>query len=153
MAKLKIEIGNKWILLETIPITPKTNSEILNRIPQDKMWRANYLSHIIKWPKMSIWEWGDVPFNTISIIYDCIEDLLGEYKAEIQLLDDTIEKINSNKFEGDELKNLVLQRDLLLESIEAKEKDTKEIIYSKTIIKAIQRYPSKNKSQHIIYFQ
>ena len=151
MAKLKIEIGNNWIWIETIPITPKTNSELLNRIPQDKMWRANYLSHIIKQPKMSLWEWGDVSFNVISIIYDCIKDLLGEYKAELQLLDDTIEKSDSNKFVGIELKNLVQQRDFLLESIKNKEEDKKENIYSKNLIKKIQG-SDKNTSQEIMYF-
>lgn len=157
MAKLKIEIGNDWLHIETVPITRKTNSEILNRIPQDKMWRANYLSHIIKSPKMTLWEWGDVPFNTISIIYDCIEDLLTEYDAEFRLLNDTIEKINSKEFDGQELKNLVRQRDFLLESIDIKENGSREIIYSKTIIKAIRANPRSKQSpnsrphQEIIY--
>lgn len=150
MAKLQIELIDNWVLLETIPITPKTNMDLLNRIPKDKMWRANYLHHIIKDPKMSLWEWGDIPFNTISIIYNCIQDLLGEYEAEINLLNKTLKMIEEEK-DQEKVEKLIKQRDFLLESIEAKENNKRVFKYSKETIKIITNDKGKT-LQEIIYF-
>ena len=153
MAILLIEMYEEWFKLETIPITRKTNSEILKRIPAGKTWRMIYLNHIIKNPKMSIQEWGNIPSLIVSIIYDCIDDFLEEYEVENKMLNSVINVIETRSLDDKSFDYFTELRNSLLKSIEEKENDKKLFKYSKDRIKNIRNKDKKNSFTKIEMFK
>ena len=139
MAKLLIEMYKNWVLIETIPITRKTDVEISNRIPKTRLWRVNYLSHIIKAPQMSLNDWANIPSVTVTIIYDCIRDLLNEYERENIVLDLIIEDIHNENYSDDSLDEIVKNRDLFLKKVAEKEGNQKIFRYSKEKIASLSK--------------
>ena len=130
MAKLVIEMYGQWMSIKTIPITKKIRDDILNRIPNDLSWRANYLSMIIQEPKMSVHQWSMTPSLTINIICRCVDHLLDEYEIELKILDNIMDKIENESYNDELFEKMTKARDYILSDIKGKEDETREYYYS-----------------------
>lgn len=134
MVKMKVEIMREtWISIETIPLTKKTDLDFKNRIPQDALlWRAVYLNTIIKNPKFSIKEWGDLPVGVITTILNCIEDSLNQHNNYLVGLNIVIDKIAECSVDNEsKMKYLIEKRDSFLEKIEDIENNKRTFVYSR----------------------
>lgn len=60
MPVLSIDVlPNEPFLIKIIPLNVRINGEILKKMPKNFSWRAVYLNHVIKEPKMSMRDWKD----------------------------------------------------------------------------------------------
>lgn len=122
-----------WISIETIPLTKKTDLDFKNRIPQDALlWRAVYLNTIIKNPKFSIKEWGDLPVGVITTILNCIEDSLNQHNNYLVGLNIVMDKIAECSLDNkSKMEYLIEKRDSFLEKIEDIENNKRTFVYSR----------------------
>lgn len=142
MVKMKLEVAeNKWMLIETISLTPKTNEDFKKRIPQNTLlWRPIYLNKIIKEPKISMEDWGNIPVTFINTIYNCIHDILTKYSAASVTLNIVLNEIDTCELEDyKRFNNLVSTRDKILNEIDEIENNTKTFEFSMKEIKKINR--------------
>lgn len=143
MVKIKMEVYDSWIMIETVPITPKTFKELNTRVPDLITWRPVLLNKIIKFPKFSVKEWGNnVPVSIINDILLCINDILSEYNKNEIRLNEMIE--NSLLEEDIDLDKYIKERDLLLQKLGEIENDYGCFEYNKEDLKKL-RLQSREK--------
>ena len=143
MVKIKMEVYNKWVLIETIPLTQKTLSDLEKRIPDPLMWRPIFLNKVVKQPKFSVSDWSSrVPTSFIDDIVFCIYDIVGEYLND----KDRLEKLLENSFEDyslEDLKEISKERDLLIERLDSVEEDFGVFEYNKEDLKKLRKKKPK----------
>lgn len=143
MVKIKMEVYDKWVLIETIPLTQKTLSDFEKRIPDPLMWRPVLLNKIIKQPKFNVSDWSSrVPTSFIDDIMFCIYDIVGRYLNDKERL----EKLLENSFEDyslEDLKEISKERDLLIERLDSVEEDFGVFEYNKEDLKNLRKKKPK----------
>lgn len=143
MVKIKMEVYDKWVLIETIPLTQKTLSDFEKRIPDPLMWRPIFLNKVIKQPKLNVSEWSSkVPTSFIDDIVFCIYDIVGRYLSD----KDRLEKLLENPFEDyslEDLKEISKERDLLIKRLDSVEEDFGVFEYNKEDLKKLRRKKPK----------
>ena len=138
MVKIKMEVYDSWIIIETVPITPKTFKELNTRVPDLITWRPVLLNKIIKFPQFSVKEWGNnVPVSIINDILLCIDDILSEYSKNEIRLNEMIE--NSLLEEDIDLDKYSEERDLLLQKLGEIENDYGCFEYNKEDLKKLRQ--------------
>lgn len=143
MVKIKMEVYDKWVLIETIPLTQKTLSDFEKRIPDPLMWRPVLLNKVVKQPKLNVGDWySKVPTSFIDDILFCIYDIVGRYLND----KDRLEKLLENSFEDyslEDLKEISKERDLLIERLDSVEEDFGVFEYNKEDLKKLRKKKPK----------
>ena len=134
-----MEIYNNWIMIETIPLTSKTLSDLATRIPNSVMWRPVFLNEVIKTPKFSVEEWSEkIPTFFLDYIIYCIQDIVGKYMNDEQRLNELLEQSleNSTLEEVNEVKQ---ERDYLLDRLASIDNDFGCFEYNKYDLKKLRK--------------
>lgn len=160
MPKMILEIENKKVEFNIIPINHKTKDEIINRLPGGAESRTTFLSHIIKEPKMTLNEWNNVPSLIITNILKGVEYYISQittlqsqiaaHNLAIEVLSNEIESLSAyaKEYPDDhiinQLDDLYQQlesnhndRDALLNILDEFVKDKKPLILSKNVLDRI----------------
>lgn len=139
MVRIEMEVYDKWVLIETIPLTSKSLQDLMSRIPNSTMWRPIFLNEIIKNPKFSIEEWSEkVPSFFIDNIIYCIQDIVGKYMNDEERLKELLNKSLEDSTLED-LDNVRKERDYLLERLASVENDFGCFKYNKTDLKKVRK--------------
>lgn len=144
MVKINIELNNgSWFYIETVPFTQKTFSDLKQRIPDSLMWRPTLLSEIVKNPSFSAKTWSEkIPSYIITIILNCIDDILEQYHNEKNELDEVLDT-SVISFTDDELLEYIDNRGSLTERILSFEENTREFKYTKEDIEKLREKSMK----------
>lgn len=143
MVYIRMKIGDEWATFQITPMTVKSATETLQRIPKGPHQRTIFLSQVINEPRMTQWEWGEVPTIIIHRLILCIMDLLNDYrKMKHECLSIISEmSISGNTYSLSKLEKLAKKRDNLIEGLKEIESVEGVVTYSDEKINKLMEKP------------
>lgn len=95
MPVLIIDILNQDPLtIKIIPLNKKIHGNIMHKFAKNLNWRSMYLNYIVKEPKLSVREWGEVDIALLDRIMKSINfyiNYIGETNQELRSLNSRID--------------------------------------------------------------